>query len=419
MIDPDAVPLSVSVFRIAIAFGIGALIGLEREQSDSAGLFAGSRTFPLFALYGALVQSFFPAMLPIALLSVTVPLTVAYAGRIRAEGDIGLTTLVTALLTVVLGALATHSERGAVLAVVVAGAVTALLSAKGVIHRFADRIDERERRASIKFILVVLVVLPLVPDRELDALFGINPRYVWLMVVFVSGLSFVAYVLGRVIGVQRGIAVTGVLGGFVSSTATAVSMAERTTEEHTLYRICAFSTIVASVVMFPRAIIEITVVNPDLLPHVVVPLGAMTGVGAVVAAVVYWRSRTETDYRADTDIQNPFRLRPALFFGAVFAVVLSISEFAHVQLGDSGIYAIAFVSGLADVDAITLTLSTLAADGTVPPEVAAAGIVIGAVANTLVKAGLAWLLGTRQLGRTVTAVLGAVSVVGILVVVLV
>jgi len=239
MIDPDAVPLSVSVFRIAIAFGIGALIGLEREQSDSAGLFAGSRTFPLFALYGALVQSFFPAMLPIALLSVTVPLTVAYAGRIRAEGDIGLTTLVTALLTVVLGALATHSERGAVLAVVVAGAVTALLSAKGVIHRFADRIDERERRASIKFILVVLVVLPLVPDRELDALFGINPRYVWLMVVFVSGLSFVAYVLGRVIGVQRGIAVTGVLGGFVSSTATAVSMAERTTEEHTLYRIPA------------------------------------------------------------------------------------------------------------------------------------------------------------------------------------
>ncbi|WP_181691226.1 MgtC/SapB family protein [Natronomonas sp. LN261] len=419
MIDPDAVSLSVSVFRIAIAFGIGALIGLEREQSDSAGLFAGSRTFPLFALYGALVQAFFPAMLPIALISVTIPLTVAYAGRIRAEGDIGLTTLVTALLTVVLGALATHSERGAILAVVVAGAVTVLLSAKGVIHRFADRIDERERHASMKFILVVLVVLPLVPDRELDALFGINPRYVWLMVVFVSGLSFVAYVLGRVIGVQRGIAVTGVLGGFVSSTATAVSMAERTTEEHTLYRICAFSTIVASIVMFPRALIEVTVVNPDLLPYVVVPLGAMTGFGAVVAVVVYWRSRTETEFHADTEIKNPFRLRPALFFGAVFAVVLSISEFAHVQLGDSGIYAIAFVSGLADVDAITLTLSTLAADGTVPPEVAATGIVIGAVANTLVKAGLAWLLGTRQLGRTVTAVLGAVSVVGILFVVLV
>lgn len=419
MIDPNAVSLSVLVFRVGIAFGIGALIGLEREQSDSAGLVAGSRTFPLFALYGALVQAFFPAMLPVALLSVGIPLTVAYAGRALIAGDVGLTTLVSALLTVVLGALATHSERGAILAVVVAGVVTVLLSAKGIIHQFANRIDKHERRASIKFILVVLVVLPLVPDRELDALFGINPRYVWLMVVFVSGLSFVAYVLGRVIGVQRGIAVTGVLGGFVSSTATAVSMAERTVEEHSLYRICAFSTIIASIVMFPRALIEVTVVNPDLLPYVVVPLGAMTGFGVIVAAVVYWRSGTETEFRADTEMQNPFRLRPALFFGAVFAVVLSISEFAHMRVGDSGIYAIAFVSGLADVDAITLTLSTLAADGTVPPEVAAAGIVIGAVANTLVKAGLAWLLGTRQLGRMVTAVLGAVSIVGILFVVLV
>jgi uncharacterized membrane protein (DUF4010 family) len=413
MVDPVTDPLSLVVFRLAIAFGIGALIGLEREQSESGGLFAGSRTFPLFGLYGALVQAFFPSMLSVAMLAIALPLTIAYIGKIWLENDIGLTTLTTALLTVVLGALTMHSDRGIVLAIVVGGVVTALNSAKGTLHRFADRIDEHERRASTKFILVVLVVFPLLPDHDLDVLSGLNPRYVWLMVVFVSGLSFAAYVLGRAIGIERGIALTGILGGFVSSTATAVSMAERTKEEHSLYRVCAFATVIASVVMFPRALIEVAVVNRELLSYVVVPLGAMTVFGVIVATIVYWRSTDETDLQAEAEVRNPFRLRPALFFGAIFAVVLSISEFAHTFLGESGIYAISFASGLADVDAITLTLSTLAADGTITPELAATGIVIGAVANTLTKAGLVWLLGTRRLGRLVTAILGAVSVVGL------
>ncbi|WP_433628162.1 MgtC/SapB family protein [Halomicrococcus sp. NG-SE-24] len=411
MVGPATDSLLALVFRVFVAFGIGALVGLEREQSESGGTFAGSRTFPLFGLFGALVQAFFPAMLPVALIALTIPLTVAYGGKILVERDIGLTTLTAALLTVLLGALTTHSERGTVLAIVVGGVVTILLSAKRTIHGFVGRIDEDERRASIKFILVVVVVLPLLPDRELDALYGLNPQFVWLMVVFVTGLSFVAYASSRVVGARRGIALTGVLGGFVSSTATTVSMAERATEDPPLYGICTFSTVVAATVMFPRALVEIAVVNPALLPYAVVPLGAMTVTGALAAGVVYWRSTREDEVEAD--IRNPFRLRPALFFGAVFAVVLLVSESANSWLGASGVYATAFVSGLADVDAITLTLSTLAADGAIPPEVATTGIVIGAIANTLVKVGLAWLLGTRRLGRLVTAGLGIVSVVGV------
>jgi uncharacterized membrane protein (DUF4010 family) len=237
--------------------------------------------------------------------------------------------------------------------------------------------------------------------------------------VFVSTLSFVAYVLGRGIGVQRGIALTGILGGFVSSTATAVSMAERTREEGSLYRICALATVVASIVMFPRALIEVAVVNRELLPYVAVPLGVMTGVGTVAAAAVYWRSGDApgATIEGNEEIKNPFRLRPALFFGFVFAVVLSVSEYAHALVGDSGIYAVSFASGLADVDAITITLSTLAAGGAISPQLAASGIVLGAVANTLVKAAIVWVFGTRQLGRMVTAILGVVAVVGLLFVV--
>lgn len=416
MVDPLSGSLLSLAVRVFLAFGIGALIGLEREQSESGGTFAGSRTFPLFGLYGALVQAFFPAMLPVAVAALVVPLTVAYGGKIWIERDIGLTTLTAALLTVILGALTTHSERGAVIAIIIGGVVTALLSAKGIIHGFAERIEEDERRATIKFILVVLVVFPLLPDRNLPVLYGLNPRFVWLMVVFVTGLSFVAYVLSRAIGAERGIAMTGVLGGFISSTATAVSMAERTTETPGLYQICAFSTVIAAVVMFPRALIEIAVVNRTLLSHTLVPLGAMTGTGALVAGVIYWR--TTVNAGVETTIENPFRLRTALVFGVLFAAVLLVSEYASRWVGTSGVYATAFLSGLADVDAITITLSKLAADGTITPEVATTGIVIAAIANTLVKAGLTWVLGTRQLGQLVTAVLGIVALVGVVLVVL-
>ena len=414
MTEPATSSLLTLSFRVFVAFAIGGLIGLEREKAESGGTFAGSRTFPLFAVIGALVYAFFPAVLPVAVGALAVPLTVAYGGKIWIEQDIGLTTLTASILTVILGALTTHSQRGAELAVVVGGAVTVLLSAKGVIHDFVDRIGEDERRATSKFILVVVVILPLLPDRELDVLAGLNPQFVWLMVVFVTGLSFAAYILSRIVGSKRGIALTGIVGGFISSTATTVSVAEQTADAPSLYPVSTFAIVSASVIMFPRALIEVAFLNPALLSQVVVPLGAMTATGALAGAVLYWRSTDEN--AVETELTNPFRLRTALFFGVVFAVVLLVSESANTWFGVSGVYATAFVSGLADVDAITITLSTLAAEGSISPAVATTGIVIGAIANTMVKAALVWILGTRQLGKLVTGVLGIVSAVGIAVV---
>lgn len=412
MVDPLTSPLSEVVLHLLLASGLGALIGLEREQSESGGTFAGSRTFPLIALYGALVQAFFPAVLPLAFGGLVVPLTVAYVGKIWYEGDIGLTTLMAALVTGVLGAMVMHSDRGALIAIIVGGAVTVLLSVKGPVHEFADRIEESERRASVKFILVVLVVLPALPDRPLEVLYGLNPRFIWSMVAFVTGLGFVAYVLGETLGPERGIALTGIVGGFVSSTATTVSMAEKTTQNATLYHVCAFAVVTASIVMFPRALIEIAVVNPDLLPSVALPLGAMTVVGVIAAGGVYWRTASDETVEAE-ELNNPLRLRPALLFGVIFAAVLLVSEYANEWFGASGVYATAFFSGLADVDAMTITLSRLAADGAVSTEVATTGIVIAAIANTVVKAALAWVLGSYRLGRLVSIVLGVVILSGL------
>ncbi|MCU4801776.1 MgtC/SapB family protein [Halobacteria archaeon HArc-gm2] len=414
MLDPATDPLVDVLLHLLVAFGIGALIGLEREQSESAGTFAGSRTFPLFALYGALVALFYPAALPVALGVLVVPLTAAYVAKVWYQRDIGLTTLLATLLTTVLGAVAMHSPAGATVAVVVGGVVTVLLSVKDPIHEFADRIDETERRASAKFILVVLVVLPSLPDRSMDVLLGLNPRFVWLMVVFVTGLGFVAYLLGQFLGPEQSIALTGIVGGFVSSTATTVSMAEKSVANETLYHVCAFAVVVASIIMFPRALIEVAVVNPDLLASAAPPLLVMTAVGVAAAGVLYWRTAAEESVEPEA-LENPFRLRPALAFGLIFAVVLLVSEYANEWLGTSGLYATAFLSGLADVDAMTITLSRLAAEGTVSTDVATTGIVIAAIANTLVKAGLAWVLGSSRLGRLVAVVLGAVVVTGLVV----
>jgi uncharacterized membrane protein (DUF4010 family) len=165
-------------------------------------------------------------------------------------------------------------------------------------------------------------------------------------------------------------------------------------------------------VMFPRALIEVAVVNPDLLPSVALPLGAMTVAGVVAAVLLYWRSTADETVEPE-ELKNPFRLQPALLFGAVFAAVLLVSEYANDWFGTSGVYATAFFSGLADVDAMTLTLSRLAAEGTVSTQVATTGIVIAAIANTFVKVVLAWLLGTHRLGRLVAVVLGVVVLSGV------
>ncbi|WP_136602912.1 MgtC/SapB family protein [Salinigranum halophilum] len=412
MVNPVADPLVDVLLHLFVGAGLGALIGLEREQSESGGTFAGSRTFPLFALYGALITAFFPSILSLAIGVLVVPLTVAYAGKVWYEQDIGLTTLMAALLTAILGATAMHSDTGAVVAIIVGGTTTVLLSVKVPLHEFANQIEDTERLASVKFILVVLVVLPALPDRSLDVLYGLNPRFIWLMVVFVTGLGFMAYVLAQFLGPEQSIAVTGIIGGFVSSTATTVSMAEKTVQNETLYHVCAFAVVTASIVMFPRALIEVAVVNPELLPHVAIPLGAMTAVGIVAAGALYWRTRS-ADIVEPGELKNPFRLRPALLFGAIFAVVLLVSESAHEWLGTSGVYATAFLSGLADVDAMTITLSKLAADGTISTQVATTGIIIAAIANTIVKAALAWLLGTYHLGRLVTIVLSIVVLSGL------
>lgn len=407
---PSSILIEAS--RIFIALGLGALIGLERERSESGGIFAGSRTFPLFALYGALIQKFFPQSLPIAFGILIVPLSIAYLAKILIENDIGLTTLITALLTVVLGAMVTYSDEGAIIAVVLGGIITALLSAKTPIHDFIEKISEKEKYAAIKFVIVIFVIFPLLPNKEVELLFGLNPQFIWLMVVFVTGLSFTAYLFGKLLGTEKGLFITGILGGFISSTATTASMAGRTKELPNLYQIAAISTIIACIVMFPRALVEVIAINSNLLPHLLLPIVTLTIIGSIGVLITYYK--ISFDEIVKPEIRNPLKLKIALLFGLIFAIVLLASRKANSLFGASGIYLTAIISGMADVDAITLTLSKISSEGAITEELAAKGIIVAAISNTMVKASLAWILGTKKLGKMVTLILGITSIIGLL-----
>ncbi|MCO8246552.1 MULTISPECIES: MgtC/SapB family protein [unclassified Haladaptatus] len=403
-----AVPLVVAVF---IALGIGLLIGIEREWSDPGTPFAGSRTLPLIAGFGALVQAFFPNLLPIAVVLVGGLVVVAYVSKVATTGDIGMTTAVATMLTFVYGAMATHSDTGLRLAVVLGTVTMALLAEKRAIHEFADRLDEAEMRASLKFLIVALVVFPLLPSERIAALGGLDFRFVWLMVVFVSGISLSGYVLAKLVGSEVGFEVTGALGGLVSSTATAVSMAENARRDDSLTGLCGIATVIASLAMFVRILLEVLVVNPALFVPVVVPITGMTVVGVVVAAVEYRGIRGDAPLAAD--IENLFRLWPALLFGVFFALVLVASAALSAEFGAVGVYSIAIVSGLVDINAITISLSNLSRSGDISTATATGGIVLAASVNTAVKIAVVWLFGTRALGRTVVVVLGVVAAVGI------
>ena len=399
-----------------VALGVGALIGLERQQSESAGSFAGVRTFPLIALLGALTQLFFPSLLPLVLGVVLVLVVVAYVGKILLEGDVGMTTAVAAVLTFVYGAMTGHSEEGLTLAVVLGTVTAAMLAVKDPMHDLAGRIGQEELRAALKFLIIALVVLPLLPDRELDVLLGLNPRFVWLMVVFVSGLTFLGYVLTKILGPARGIGLTGLLGGFVSSTATAMAMAEHAKRTPELSPICAFATAVASIAMFPRVLILIAVVNPGLVAPLAVPLVGMTVVGGLLSLALLVRIRS--DRAPSVDLDNPFRVRPALVFGLLFAAVLLGVDVLNSLFGEAGVYVTALLSGTVDANAITLSLGKFALDGRIEGAVAVTGIVLALVTNTVVKVGIVWSLGTRRLGTAVAGVLGTTSIVGVALVLL-
>jgi uncharacterized membrane protein (DUF4010 family) len=350
------------------------------------------------------------------LISVGLLVVVGYVFKAQ-RGHFGMTTEAAILVTVLLGGLCYWNQIG--LAVAIGVATTVLLSIKWETDKLVEALTREDITAALQFAAITAIVLPVLPNESLlPAPFDVlNPFQIWLMVVFISGISFLGYVLIKLTGSQNGIGATGVLGGLVSSTAVTLSFARRSIKESKVVLALAVGISAAWAIMFGRIMFQIAVIHAELLSLAWLPLVATGLAGFLFAAYLVMSQRSAG--RGRVKFSNPFDLGEALRFGLLYAFILVLARSAQLYLGSQGVLLSSFVSGLADVNAITISLAQLSRDGVVSLQVAAQGVVVAAMTNTLFKGLLVYRLGSPSLRRALTPGLVAMLVVGIGVVLLI
>lgn len=412
---------------LALALLSGLLIGLEREHSKPAaaekrGFTGGVRTYPLFALLGAttalMMAKHGPLPLFAAALGLTLLLAIGYWRDVE-QGHLGLTTEASALLTFFLGALATaHGVieplqlRIFVVASITVGA-TFLLSQKTELREFSARLSRDDVIATVKFLLIAVVILPVLPNQPMGPYGALNPYRIGFMVLLIAGIGFVGYAAMRLFGHGRGLLITGAIGGLVSSTAVTLASAARAKQTPQLASVSALAVVIASTIMFARVLITVAAVEVSLLPRLAIPMGAMGAVGLVAVGVMAFRDRAHRERGATVELTNPFELRKALQFGAFFVFILVASRWATDTFGDTGTYLAGLLAGLTDVDAITLSMSNQVKNGAVELDVATRTIVIAVASNTVVKSVMAVVLGGWSFARRIVEVSAVALVVGL------
>ena len=392
-------------YRFGAALAIGFLIGLQREYAHGGpgrDIFAGERTFALMGLVGctaAMVADVLASPWPFVGIFIVMGALIAVTYFVGAwRGGVGMTTEVAALVTVLAGALCYWGYLA--LAAALAVVTTVLLSLKLEMDTFVQRITREDVYATLKFAVITAIVLPVLPNQTFGSppLDVLNPYKIWLMVVFISGISFLGYVLVKVVGSRQGIGLTGLLGGLVSSTAVTLSFAQRSQREAELAKPFALAITVAWTVMFARVIVEVAALNAALLRVLWLPMAASAVAGLAYCVYLYLAQRT--DEEGEVAFSNPFELGPAVKFGLIYALILLISKAAQTYLGDTGLYLSSIVAGLADVDAITLSVAELSRTaGGLTLNTAARAIVLAAMSNTAVKGGIVLTSGSPSLRR--------------------
>jgi uncharacterized membrane protein (DUF4010 family) len=403
---PPVVDLE-AVWNFATALLIGALLGIERERhkrEHDEQTIGGLRTFILFALIGALggwltLALDSPWILAAALLASLAPVLAGYVISARTQPDaLGLTTELAAVAACLLGAMTTLGYRG--LAVGLGVAVAAVLAYKQPLHGMVQRLDREDVYAGLRLLIATFIVLPLLPDQPIDPWGALRPRSLWMLVLLISSLSLVGYVATRLLGANRGIPLTGLTGGLVSSTAVTLALARQSRDPAYAVAAPALASgiLLAWAVMFARVVVEVAVVNASLLGELLPPFVAMAVVAAGMAA--YLRGHRSGDDRiAGVPLKNPFSLTAAMRFAAFFAVVLLVVRLVQVYASGHGVYLVAALAGTTDVDAITLSMAQYARSGN--SGIAVQAITVAALTNTVVKTGMVLALGARHLRRQV------------------
>lgn len=409
--DANAAPLLAFVASLAI----GLLIGVERERNPAAK--AGLRTFALTAVFGTLAAMLGEysdgAWVPAVGLALTGLTIIAAYHRAPPADDPGTTTVVALLLAYCLGALCWYGER--TLAAAIAVGAAALLYFKAELRGILERFDRRDLLAVIQFATLSVVILPVLPDEGYGPYGALNPFRIWLMVVLISGLSLAGYIALKIVGVRHGLLLAGLLGGLVSSTATTLAYSRHARAGGTA-DVAAGVIVLANLAVLVRLAVVAAATAPAILLRLVPVLGAALVAGLAVALVSWRRRLAEEGEFPLPAVSNPAELRASLGFGVLFAIVLLAAAWLSDVAGHRGLYAVALVSGLTDVDALTLSSLQLFTSGKLGAREAVVAIALALLANTVFKLGLVVTMGGRPLARRVilpalaSLVAGAVAV---------
>jgi uncharacterized membrane protein (DUF4010 family) len=404
--------------RIGIALGIGLLVGTQREKVDKAP--GGIRTFALIAILGSfsalLADEFGQWVLAAAFLALTGLLFAAnwMATRKDPEHGTGITSEIAALLVFGLSAYLVHGEKE--LAVVAGGVTALLLHYKDPLHSFVGKLSEWDLQAIMRFVLISLVILPVLPNETYDPYGVLNPFKIWLMVVLIVGMGLFGYVAFKLFSAKAGTLLGGVLGGMVSSTATTISAARDAKGTPSRATAAALIIMIATAVSIVRILVEVFAVANSFFLTVLAPFSVLLGVFLVLTFLLYRKKSTEIV--TGDEPGNPAQLKPAMIFGTLYAVILFIVAFTSERFGERGLYVVAILSGLTDVDAITLSTAQMMNKDRIEVGTGWRLIMVATLVNTLFKGCVVALLGGGALLKRIVVLYGIAMLSGIAIILL-
>jgi uncharacterized membrane protein (DUF4010 family) len=403
-----------------VSASLGALIGIERQwerqhrHGDEGS--GGMRTFVLWAILGCasalIARETTPVFFAVAFAVQAAILIIRPFDRSTGDAESpGLTTTGAALLTFLMGGLVLwgHHQTAAILTAV----VVILLASKDRLHALSTRFTEEDVNSALVFLAITGVVLPLAPNQDFGPYGAFNPFNIWLMVVLVTGLGFFGYVAMRVFGPNAGLATMGILGGLASSTVTTIAASRQSRDRPELSDRFAMAIVLACTIMFGRVAVLVAALNRAVFDAVLPGLLAMCVPGVIYSGWCLLSGSRGAEHRGGAPvIANPLSLKVGLKFAALYAVVILLSRAGADRFGAAGVQIVSFISGLTDMDAIALSLTRNAGPDGLPVALAAQGILIGAISNTLLKGAFALTSGAPALRRPILVVFGATILIG-------
>ena len=369
--------------RFLVALALGFLVGLEREsiKIDQKLVFGGVRTHPIISLFGFgcawLYQIGATAMLPVGLLAIATLTGIAYVAKIRVD-RFGTTSEVSALLTFITGALALLVDVWIAMALGVMN--TMLLSEKAMLESYVERLSKVEFLATVKFILVTVIILPVLPNHEFTQ-FNINPFKIWQIVIIVSTLGFVGYLLEKKFGSKLGLWMSGIFGGIVSSTAVTLSVGRMARNNPARGSTALQAALLASSVTYLRTFVLIWFINDSFLPNLWLRFIILSLVG-IVLSIRMFKKESPVLESVMPEMQNPFEIRPAIGFALLFILLSVVTGLVKTTMGNSGLLGLASVVGVSDITPFILSI-VQGSDGTM--HLFTSAIILALMSNTIAK----------------------------------